>query len=67
MLCCAIEFANSLAGAREDFDWSPQAKDYSGDAQTHKAGLPEAELILTTLATGSGGWRRPTRPALIAG
>ena len=48
-----IEFANSLAGKRVKILFGAlKRKDYSGMLQTLQAGLPEAELILTTFHYG---------------
>ena len=48
-----IEFANSLAGKRMKILFGAlKRKDYSGMLQTLQAGLPEAELILTTFHYG---------------
>ena len=48
-----IEFANSLAGKRVTILFGAlKRKDYSGMLQTLQAGLPEAELILTTFHYG---------------
>lgn len=48
-----IEFANSLAGKRVKILFGAlKRKDYSGMLQTLQAGLPEAELILTTFHNG---------------
>ena len=48
-----IEFANSLAGKRVKVLFGAlKRKDYSGMLQTLQAGLPEAELILTTFHYG---------------
>lgn len=48
-----IEFANSLAGKRVKILFGAlKRKDYSGMLQKLQAGLPEAELILTTFHYG---------------
>lgn len=48
-----IEFAKSLAGKRVKILFGAlKRKDYSGMLQTLQAGLPEAELILTTFHYG---------------
>lgn len=48
-----IEFANSLAGKRVKILFGAlKRKDYRGMLQTLQAGLPEAELILTTFHYG---------------
>ena len=48
-----IEFVNSLAGKRVKILFGAlKRKDYSGMLQTLQAGLPEAELILTTFHYG---------------
>ena len=55
-----IEFANSLAGKRVKILFGAlKRKDYSGMLQTLQAGLPEAELILTTFHYGKW-WHKAT-------